>query len=270
MINASSRAGWVLAAVALCLSARAGATASIGGTVSVVAGSGVCSNSAQVPGNTAQNSFLLSRSTACSGGSASVSLQGSAATASVGLLATSSGSGIGSSQAAGQVLFSDQWQIAVPAGTPFGTINLPVSLALDGVVSPGAQVDPTVGRFIDYSLSIGVPFSFNVLSAVGSVTTDGVFAKTFNGVVGFGYSGQPLKVAVSMSLITSGLFNGTVDFYNTAAISMTLPPGYSATSSSGLPLVFAAVPEPAGGAMLAAGLALLVAQRLGRCALRRR
>jgi hypothetical protein len=94
--------------------------------------------------------------------------------------------------------------------------------------------------------------------------------QTFNGVVAFSYTGQPLPVAVSMSLSVPGLFNGSVDFYNTAWIAMSLPAGFSATTSSGLPLVFAPVPEPSSGVLFGAGLALLLLARpIMKCSLRR-
>jgi len=251
-----------LGCAALGASGGAKASANLGGVVSVLAGNGVCNASALVPGNTLQDSFQLDRSTACAGGSASAEVRGSAATGSVGLRAASSGNGLGSSSAAAQVQFSDQWTIAVPAGTPWGTINLPVALHLDGTVSPGAMVDPgNGGQFLQYALSIGEPYSFNVLSANGQVSTVGAFSQTFDGVVGFSYSGQPLKVAVAMNLIVSGLFEGTVDFYNTAAASITLPAGYSASTSSGLPLIFAPVPEPSSGILIAGGLLTLALVR---------
>lgn len=251
-----------LGCAALGASVDAVATANLGGVVSVLAGNGVCNASALVPGNTLQDSFQLDRSTACTGGSASAQVRGSAATGSVGLRVTSSGNGLGSSNAAAQVQFSDQWTIAVPAGTPRGTINLPVALHLDGTVSLGAKVDPgNGGRFLQYALSIGEPFSFNVLSANGQVSTVGAFSQTFNGIVGFSYSGQPLKVAVAMNLTAPGLFEGSVDFYNTASASMTLPAGYSASTSSGIPLVFAPIPEPSHAALLAGGLLALALVR---------
>lgn len=234
------------------------ATANLGGVVSVLAGNGTCNANALVPGDTLQDSFQLDRSTACAGGSASAQVRGSAATGSVGVRATSSGNGLGSSNAAAQVQFSDQWTITAPTGTAWGTINLPVALHLDGTVSSGAQANPTMGgTFLQYVLSIGEPFSFNVLSANGNVTTVGAFSRTFNGVVGLSYSGQPLKIAIAMNLTVPGLFEGTVDFYNTAATSITLPAGFTASTSSGQPLVFAPVPEPASGALLVGGLLTL-------------
>ena len=54
------------------------------------------------------------------------------------------------------------------------------------------------------------------------------------------------------------VFEGVLDFYNSAAASIQLPAGYSATTSSGLPLVFAPVPEPSLTALLAAGLVLVL------------
>jgi MYXO-CTERM domain-containing protein len=50
---------------------------------------------------------------------------------------------------------------------------------------------------------------------------------------------------------------GSIDFYNTAVASIALPPGFSAATSSGIPLVFAPVPEPQVVALWALGLAAL-------------
>ena len=238
------------------------APANLGGVVSVHANSGVCNASALIPGNTLQDSFQLDRSTACAGGSASANIRASAASGSVGVRATSLGNGLSSSSATAVVQFSDEWTITVPAGTPRGTINLPMALHLDGTVSPGAKVNPLYGgRFLEYVLSIGEQFSFNVLGANGHVSTFGAFSQTFNGVVGFSYSGQPLKVALKMNVSIPGLLEGSIDFYNTAAASMTLPAGYSASTSSGIPLVFAPIPEPSNGALLTGGLLALALVR---------
>lgn len=252
-----------LGCVSMGVTGVAEATANLGGVVSLVGGSGNCNVSALVSGNTPQDSFHLDRSTACIGSSASAEVRGSAATGSVGLRATSSGNGFGSSEAAAQVQFSDQWTISVPAGTANGTINLPLSLHLDGIISAGAKFDPLYGSFLHYSMSIGVPFSFNVLSAYGKVSTIGAFSQTFNSVVAFQYTGQPLKVAVEMNLFVPALLEGTVDFYNSGTASIVLPDGFSAKTSSGLPLVFAPVPEPSNGALLAGGLLMLALIRRG-------
>ena len=63
---------------------------------------------------------------------------------------------------------------------------------------------------------------------------------------------------VTMNLSLPGLNEGVVDFGNTASIGMVMPAGYSAVTSSGLVLDFAApVPEPASVAMLLGGLGVL-------------
>jgi PEP-CTERM motif len=60
---------------------------------------------------------------------------------------------------------------------------------------------------------------------------------------------------VEMTLFAPQLDSGSIDFYNTAVASIALPPGFTATTSSGIPLVFAPVPEPGIAALWALGLA---------------
>ena len=258
-------AGLVLVCSALGSAGPAAASANIGGVVSLVGGAGLCNVSASVPQSTAQDSFMLGRSTGCAGTAADAQIRGSAATASVGLRAASSGDGLGSSQVAAQVRLMDQWQINVPAGTPLGTINLPLSLDLEGSISGAAVYAPQFGRYLDYDLHIGLPFSFNVLSATGTVSTTGAFSQTFNGSIAWQYTGQPLQAAIDLNLMMFGLNEGTLNFYNSASASILLPAGFSATTSSGLPLVFAPVPEPSPAALLAAGLAFLMLAMNWRC-----
>ena len=257
MTTPSTRIGPLLVCSALTLAGPAAATATIGGVISLIGGSGICNVGALVPLDTAQDNFLLSRATGCVGTSSDAQLRGSAATASVGMRAASSGSFLGSSQVAAQVSLADQWQISVPVATPLGPLTLPVSLHLEGSISPGA-LDAGFGRFLGYSMNIGVLFSVSALAANGFISTAGAFAQTFNGTVTWQYDGQPLRAAIDLSLSTPGLFEGVLDFYNSAAASIQLPAGYSATTSSGLPLVFAPVPEPSPTALLAAGLVLVL------------
>jgi hypothetical protein len=254
-----------VACLATLVVSEAAATANLGGTVSVLAGSGSCHDNNQVPGNTLQDTFALSGATACSGGSASADLHAEAATGTIGLRASSAGNGFGSSNAAAQVQFTDYWLLNVPTGTASGTfINIPVSIHLDGSVTPGAVFDASFGRFLDYNLTISDHYTTlspgGSFSAFGRITSSGIFSQTFNGSVNFFYWGPgslPTRADVEMTLFLVSLFEGTVDFYNTARISLDLPPGFSATTSSGLPLQFAAVPEPETYAMLLAGLGLL-------------
>jgi hypothetical protein len=246
----------VLVCSALSVAHSAAATATSGGSISLVGGAGACNVAASVPLNTPQDNFGLSRATGCAGTSSSAQLRASAATASVGLRAASSGNGLGSSQVSAQVSLEDQWRISVPAGTPLGPLTLPVSLHLEGSISPAAVVGFQFGsRFLDYFLYIGPPASIFSLQASGSITTTGAFAQTFTGNVTWQYTGQPLEAAIGLSLFVPGFNEGALDFYNSAAASVLLPAGYSATTSSGLPLVFAPVPEPSPPALLLAGLA---------------
>jgi len=257
---------------------EANAAAFIGGTISSYAGTGACSDPKFVSNGTAQDTFVLNSAAACGGGSASGAIRGDAASASVGLFATSSGNGFGSSGVAGQVAFTDKWLLTVPVGTSVGYFNVPVSLKLDGSVSPGAVDDASFGRFLDYNLTISDLYNplapGNSFSALGKITTPGNFALTFDGSVNLYYWGPgslPTTALVEMSLFLPALFEGTVDFYNTASITLDLPAGYSATTSSGLPLNFASVPvDPPSGVPEPVTLALFSAGLAGAVAMRRR
>jgi hypothetical protein len=247
------------------MTGEAAATASLGGVVSALAGSGVCNDTKSVPLNTPQDTFALGAATTCSSGSASADIHGEAATASIGLRATSVGNGFGSSQAVALVGLHDYWLFSVPAGIAANTsIKIPVTIKLDGSISPGAVFDPAFGRFLDYNLTISDHYSplspTGQFAAIGNVSASGVFSKTFTGNVDFRYFGPgslPMRADIELSLNIVSLLEGSVNFYNTASVSLGLPAGFSVTTSSGLPLVFAPVPEPATYAMLLTGLGLL-------------
>jgi hypothetical protein len=248
---------------------EAGATATIGGVVGALANTGACNQSVSVPTDTFQDSFVLHTAAACGGGSASADLRGDAGTASIGIRGTSSGNGFGSSQASGAVLFTDHWLLTPPTGTADGTfINIPVKLKLEGSISPGAVLDDTFGRFLDYNLTISdLYFALSpgsAFSALGKISASGTFSETFSGSVNFynfGSTAAPMTAVVEMSLFLPALLEGTVDFFNAASITMDLPPGFLATTSSGLPLDFAQAPasvaEPEAGALMLVGLGLL-------------
>ena len=254
-----------LACVAVLASTEAAATARIGGTIHLQGGYlGSCNVIRSVLADTAQNSFALAAATRpCLGDSSSVQMYGEAATGSIGLRAASAGNGLGSSKAAAGVTFVDEWTIGVPAGTPIGLITLPVSFKLDGSISPGALWAVNQNRHLEYSLSIadfaggGVG---RVFSVTGSIAASGNFSQTFQGNVAFSNlgAGAPPTAQVSLLLQVPGLIEGQIDFYNTASASVTLPSGYTATTSSGLPLMFAPVPEPATAALMLLGASSLL------------
>lgn len=256
--------GAVIAGLFTLTANSASATASLGGTLTAIARGGACSDTKQVPVTTLQDTFSLSGATACSGEFASVDMYGDAATAAIGLRGTAMGNGAGSSSVGAVISFTDHWLLTVPAGIAPGLISIPVSLTLEGSVSLGAIFAPFFGRFLDYGLSIRDYWSGaaagSSLSAGGSVAANGNFSQTFSGNVNFHYFGPgslPMTADVAMNLSIPALWEGTVDFYNTSAISMVLPAGFSATTSSGTPLVFAPVPEPTINATMLAGLALV-------------
>jgi hypothetical protein len=261
-----SAAALTLALAASALSTDARAQALLGGTVSLtmVPGLGACNASAQVSTSTPQDTFTLGVVTpampGCGGQSASGSMHAEASTRSIGMKLTASGP---QTTAAGLVSFIDTWIITPPPGTPTGLVSLPVSFALEGLVAPGSTF--AFGRFLDYSFSIsdvngggGNPLpNFQV---TGQISATGVSTLAFNGTVNFSnlnQASQPMKALVEMMLFAPQLNAGSIDFYNTAVASIALPPGFSATTSSGIPLVFAPVPEPQVVALWALGLAAL-------------
>jgi len=252
-----------IACLAMAFGDEAGATAMIGASVGAAAGNFACIDSRLVPGDTLQDTLALHLAASCNGGSASLDMHADAATPSIGLKATSAGNGFGSSQAGGQVSFSDRWVLTPPTGTALNTtITIPVSLKLEGNISAGAVFDPHYGRFLDYTLLVAdknnpILYQF---TAFGQIATTGAFSQVFNGSVSFADLGTgEFTAVVEMDLSLLGLFEGSLDFFNTASITMDLPPGFSATTSSGLPLNFtqaAAVPEPETGMSMLLGLGL--------------
>lgn len=260
----------VTAATACCLAGPAQATAHIGGVVTALSGLGACHDTHSMPGDTLQDNMSISAAIACQGGSAGGTVTGDAGTGAVTISGYSIGSSPipGSSQVAAQVQYMDHWIIHVPAGTATGVVNLPVVLRLEGTISPGALSG--FNRFLDYSMAIrdlyGAPIPdppyLSILTSDGSITATGAFSSTVTGNLNFAYYGPgsalPTTAEVTITLGFPGLNEGTIDFSHTAAISMILPPGYSAMTSSGIPLDFApAVPEPDSSAMLLAGLLLV-------------
>jgi len=251
-------------ALAASVSTDARALGLLGGTISLTMapGLGACNASAQVSTSTPQDTFALAVATPslpiCAGQSATGSMHAEAATRSIGLKLTASGP---QTTAAAQVSFVDSWIITPPAGTPAGLITMPVSFALEGLVAPGSTF--SFGRFVDYVFTISDPNSgagnpLQNFQVIGQVTTTGVSVLNFNGNVSFRNFNQvslPMTAMVEMTLSAPQLDAGSIDFYNTAVASIALPPGFAATSSSGIPLVFAPVPEPSAVALWALGLA---------------
>lgn len=272
--KASFCAAAVLACAALTLSSAAHAVALLGGSISLsmVPGLGACNAGAGVSTSTPQDVFALAIATPSGGPctqSASGSMHAEAATRSIGMQLTASGP---QTVAAGQVSFIDTWIITPPPGTPVGFVTMPVSFRLDGSVAAGSNF--SFGRFLDYVFTISDPNSgggnpLQNFQVTGQVSATGTTALVFNGNVSFRNLNQatmPMTALVEMTLLVPQLNAGSVDFYNTAQASVALPPGFTATTSSGLPLVFAPVPEPAALALWMMGAAVVAwaARRPGR------
>ena len=245
----------------------ANAIAQIGGSLSLtmVPGLGACNVTRQVLGSTMQDTFALSGATPlialCAGQSATADLRADAPTRSIGMRLVASGP---QTTAAAQVSFNDRWFLTPPPGTPAGFITMPVSFTFEGSVAPGSQFQPGFGRFLDYNFAISDPNSgvgspLQLFQSIGQITAAGNYALTFSGNVSFrnfNSAQVPMTALVDMILFAPQLNVGVIDFYNTAVASMTLPPGFTATTSSGVPLMFA-VPEPATVALWALGVAIV-------------
>lgn len=247
------------------------ATALLGGVIALnMAGGGsACAFNALVPLTTPQDTFALSGATPslplCGGRTMSADLKGDAATPSVGLKIAASGP---LTTAAAQVSFVDEWIITPAAGTPTGLVMIPVTLSLDGLVAPGSVYAPAVGRYLDYTLAISDKSGFSnplqVFRNDGQVTATGTFAQTWSGVLAlYNYNAPalPMTAVVQLGLSVPNLLEGSIDFFNTASLSMQLPAGFTARTSSGLPLVFepddpvvVSVPAPGSAALVALGL----------------
>jgi hypothetical protein len=244
-----------LAAFTLLAASAANAVALTGGVVSLVGGSGSCNKSQQVPQNTPQDTFALAVSTGCNGGAALGDLRSDAASTSVGLHVAVSGTG---AQAAAQVGLIDLWTIGVPVGTAQGTVLvLPAAFRLEGDIAPGSTFG-SVGRFLDYNMSLSQFGSLSgILQQSGQVVSTGHFDQTFSGLVSFTYFGPgvPTLADFEMQLSVFDLTQGDIDFFHTLSASLALPPGFTATSSSGASLfVTSPVPEPETLSLMVVGL----------------
>jgi hypothetical protein len=247
------------------------ATANAGGINGAMTG---CNRSNSVPLTTVQDTFALSVSAACFGESSSVDMYANALTAKIGLKASSNpGTDLGA-VAYAQVGLIDRWIFSVPASVaPLTFMTIPVSFRFEGTVAPGSTYQPVFGRLMTYGFTISDPQQgfgpLQTFQRLGSITAPGVYLETFSGDLRLIYRGPGLGMLadVDMSLSVPGLQSGSIDFFNTASISLVLPDGVGVTTSSGMPLNFgnsSAVPEPATWMMLASGLLGILISRVNR------
>jgi quercetin dioxygenase-like cupin family protein len=272
----------ICAGLVLCATGTNASAALIGGVAGAYAGgSPGCQDTKAVPLTTVQNHLALSASAACLGQSATADLYADAATTSVGMKASASGVNFGS-QANAFVGLIDRWVFTLPASVATGTIlSFPVSFTLDGSVAPGSSYRSSFSSFMNYVFTISDPQQgyspFQTFQQTGSITTPGVYADTFSGIIKLINRGPGLGMLadVEMNLWIPGLESGLIDFYNTAKISLDLPDGVSVTTSTGLPLSFGkppvvpepnSVPEPASWMLVMLGLvgAIGCTRRLNR------
>ena len=276
LINLHGLILWSLAAVALLATSPVASAATIGGVASSVVGSSPfnvdgCQSIKSVPLDTVQDSFSLGSSIACRGESASVNLRGNAATASIGLQALANSGADRGAQANALVGLSDRWTFVLPGSVKTGTIlTIPVSFILHGTVGSGSSPAGSPFPFLDYVYSIIDPQQgFSQFQETGSIKSPGVFAETFSGPIKLINRGPGLGMIadVEMSLSVPGLTTGSVDFLNTAEISLLLPDGVSVRTSSGVPIDFdtaSKIPEPGTWALLAGPLGWLISRMIRR------
>lgn len=257
-----------LSLAAICAGLLAGApahaTGQIGGVISTsfAEAFGACNKSAIVPLDTAQDTFSLSLTAPCAAGSAGGTLKGAAASGSAGLMVYATGTGA----VASMVSLMDLWLLTPPAGTLPGDYLIPVHLHVDGTVSAGATSQRP--SFLEYSLNLsnlyGGSGPATAFSANGSVAGVGAYAKTFDSALSVHYfgpgAGLQTTVLTTVQMTVFQLEHGTVDFYNTAFAALDLPAGWTAVTSSGLPVV-SAVPEPGTALLALCGAVAFAARR---------
>lgn len=265
----------ICAGLVLCAVGTNASAALIGGVAAAHAGgSPGCQDTKAVPLNTVQNNLALSASVACLGESASVDLYADASTASVGMKASANSGVMLGAQVNAFVGLIDRWVFTLPASVATGTIlSFPVSFTLDGNIAPGSSYRSSFSSFMNYVFTISDPQQgLSQFQQTGSITSPGVYADTFSGIINLINRGPGLGMVadVEMNLWIPGLESGLIDFYNTAKISLDLPAGVSVTTSTGLPVTFGtppvvpepgSVPEPASWMLLMTGLAGLAVRR---------
>lgn len=241
--------------------------ATLGGVGSGVASTGACNYSFITPLNTVQDTYTQNGGTACGGETSSVALSGDASTATISNAANSSGNKTtGSSSAFGTVQLTDTWLVSAPSGTPaLSYINIPVEISIEGSVSPGSQAYFESG-FLSYNLKISDKYDpllpGNNFTIFGNITTTGIFSETFFGNINlynYGSDLMPIAALVEM-LLDSAIYEGAVSI--TSSMKLILPDGFTAKTSSGIPLEFGTsgpspVPLPAALPLFAAGLSAM-------------
>jgi hypothetical protein len=238
-------------------SGPAGATAQLGGVIDATFVSGNCNQSAQVPLTTLQDNFALNLAVPCSAGAVSGSLKGSSATGSIGLTLTASGNGF----AAATVALVDFWYLTPPPGTAAGFYTIQATLHIDGT----AAGVPVLGNYLTYTMTL-LDFNSSLpngrIDGIGAVTTPGAYSQTFSAPLSvryFGPGGGPAVLQVALQMSVPNLNAGTVDFFNTGFAALSLLPGWTAVTSSGLPVT--PVPEPAAAVLMLLGAGALALRR---------
>lgn len=188
-------------------------------------------------------------SVTCPGGAAEA--MADLTTASVALFASADSTPTAQMVVSAETEFLDRLTFQVPPAMQGQPFLLGVTFAIDGAITPDAT-----------------PSSGSLLTS-RCIVTDSGFASSFDGlfvdvvpVSGLRTVSGSVEVTppayaanVSMRMITSALTEGTVDFLGRGEMRLTLPPGVTYTSDSG---VFQA-PEPGAAAVAIAACAGLAA-----------
>lgn len=246
-----------LLSIHLLAAGNAHATANVGGVISAsfAEAAGDC-NKTVLAGPAVRDTLQASLNAPCQKGSVTGDIRAGADTASVGLRVAANGTGY----TASQVSLSDEIVLTPPAGTAVGTYAIPVTFHLDGEISPGTKsLEP---YYLYYTFSIMAGFDAGSFSERGRLTAAGSYSQSFDWVLNVQYfgPGNLISAVYSIGLTVPTVSEGTVDFYNTAGMGLSLPAGWVATTSSGLPLV-SAVPEPSVWLGLLLGLGWLCRRR---------
>ena len=214
----------------------------------VSVGSGTCTDT--------DDSGVLSAPSAnavatCPSGSAEARVD--LATASLGVLASADSTPQATTISTAESELFDRLHFHVPAGLDGLPFSLGILFAVDGVMGAGAT--QTTGALLNARCTITDMGSFDVFDGLAIETTPFTGTRTFPGVLSV--TPPDYTINVSMHMLAPGVTEDVVDFLTSGTLHLTVPPGVTYDSDSG---VFFA-PEPGAPAIAAAAAGALAAVR---------